>query len=492
MSLLLASAPILTAVGLILLLRQSALRAGLAGLAVAMLVVLLVPSFALEGPSLIRSLARGLMFTASVAYILLGGVLLYQVLRVGGALDVLSRSVAHAIPDEGHRLLSLVFGLSVFFESATGFGVGIVVTAPLLMALGYDPIRAGLLALLGQCAVPWGALAIGTVLGAELTAVPAGDLGLWASLLGFPYVVASGALALKIAGAWSPVGPRGLLLLLYSLLLSLALAVGSVTVGVELAGCLAGLAILVVGLLAGGRGRATDAAGREPNLLGALMPLGFLLGSLLITRLVPGLPDLLEPVLLIDLPGARLQAGADLPPRLLAGGGGGRGRPVLEDRSGRARRNPACRLASVGHRRPVCRRVPLPEPGDGRSRHDLESGRRLGGEHWGCLSGLRSTDRRPRRISHREQRRLQRALHAVPGLGRDPRRPADRSDRRRAECLRLEHHLHLAGTARVGRHRDRAAGQRAGSVAPPAAAGSFSLFTVAVIVSAIVALWPLL
>ena len=302
MTLLLASAPILTAVGLVLLLKQSALRAGLAGLLIALALVFLVPSFDLEGASLWRSLARGLLITGSVAYILLGGVLLYQVLRAGGALDSLSRSVARAIPDEGHRLLSLVFGLSVFFESATGFGVGIIVTAPLLMALGYDPIRAGLLALLGQCAVSWGALAIGTVLGAELSAVPSGDLGLWAAVLGFPYVVASGALALKIAGAWRPLAPRALLLLLYSLLLSLALAVFSIAVGVELAGCLAGLVVVTFGLLAGGRRTATEAGVRDPRLAAALLPFAFLLVCLLLTRLVPGLKSWLSALLLVDLP----------------------------------------------------------------------------------------------------------------------------------------------------------------------------------------------
>ena len=303
MTLLLAAAPILTATGLILLLRQSALRAGLVGFLVALALALLWPGFALELAGLGRAVARGLLITGSVAYVLLGGVLLYHVLRAGGALETLSRAVARAIPDEGHRILTLVFGLSVFFESATGFGVGIIVTAPLLMALGYAPLRAALLALIGQCAVTWGALAIGTLLGAELAGVPSARLGEWAALLGFPYVFASGALALRIAEAWRPAAARTLWLAVYSLVLTGALWLGSVTLGVELAGCLAGLAVLGLGLAFGGRRADTGpVAGASRALVAGLAPLVFLLASLLATRLLPGLPEALQGLLPIDLP----------------------------------------------------------------------------------------------------------------------------------------------------------------------------------------------
>src|SRR3546814_15127026 len=84
-------------------------------------------------------------------------------------------------PDPGRRVLVLVLGLSVFFESITGFGIGIIVTAPLFMALGFAPLRAAFLSLLGQCAVPWGALGIGTILGSELTGVPVERMGVLAA-----------------------------------------------------------------------------------------------------------------------------------------------------------------------------------------------------------------------------------------------------------------------------------------------------------------------
>src|SRR3546814_421674 len=117
MSVFYAAAPVLTAVLLILGLRQSAVRAGFAGLLAAFLVVWLVPGFHLAAQPLGAALAYGGLTTLVVSYVLLGGVVLYQVMRTGGALGRIAGSLAGAIPDPGRRVLVLVLGLSVFFES---------------------------------------------------------------------------------------------------------------------------------------------------------------------------------------------------------------------------------------------------------------------------------------------------------------------------------------------------------------------------------------
>ena len=200
MSILLAAAPILISVVSILALRQSALRAGAAGLAVALLVVLLAPAYRLAPGELGRALLSGGLTTLMVSYVLFGGLLVYTVLREAGALNALAEAVAEAVPDPARRVLILVLGLSVFFESATGFGIGIVVAAPLFVALGYRPRDAALLALAGQCAVTWGALAIGTTLGAELTGVPAQRLGVLAAPLSLPLILLCGGAALWLTG----------------------------------------------------------------------------------------------------------------------------------------------------------------------------------------------------------------------------------------------------------------------------------------------------
>lgn len=297
MSFALAAAPIAASVTMLVALRQSALRAGMAGLLVAILVVSLVPAFRLPLPELAWQMASGVLITLVVAYVLLGGLLLHAVLRESGALQTIAAAAVSLVPNPERRVLMLVLGLSVFFESATGFGVGIVMIAPVLLALGYRPRDAALVALVGQCAVIWGSLAIGTVLGAQLTGIPANRLGLLGAPLSVPLVGLCAGVAV-----WLTSGAAGLRraapgILGYSLLLPGALAAASHWVAVEVAGMLAGLLVILAGLAVtrGERAAALEgAAPREgPSLVRALVPFVLLLGSLLITRLVPGVRDFL-------------------------------------------------------------------------------------------------------------------------------------------------------------------------------------------------------
>ena len=110
----------------------------------------------------------GLGTSAQVLYVLFGGLLLYNLLAAGGAVDDVSRFLGRLEPDRVSLAAVVVVGVAPFFESVTGFGVAVVISAPLLLAAGFTPLRAAVLASWGQCAVPWGALGVGTVIGAHL------------------------------------------------------------------------------------------------------------------------------------------------------------------------------------------------------------------------------------------------------------------------------------------------------------------------------------
>src|SRR3546814_11205195 len=78
MSILYAAAPILTAVLLILALRQSAVRAGFAGLLAALLVVWLSPNFHLAVEPLAAALASGGLTTRCGSHVMPAGHLPYR------------------------------------------------------------------------------------------------------------------------------------------------------------------------------------------------------------------------------------------------------------------------------------------------------------------------------------------------------------------------------------------------------------------------------
>ncbi len=302
---LLAAAPILTSVALLLVLRQSALRAGAAGLVVALVVASMAPAFRLPADDLSQAVIGGALTTVSVAYVLLGGMLLYAVLREGQALDAIAAAAARAVPDPGRRALLMVLGLSVFLESATGFGIGIVVAAPLFAALGYKPRQAALLALTGQCAVTWGALGIGTTLGADLTGIAAPRMGVLAALLSVPLMLLCGGTALWLTGGPVALWRRLPELLAYAAILAASLAGGSHLLGIEVAGMIGGLAVIAAGLLVNRLvSRAASEQDHPRAVARALSPLAILLALLLLTRIITPLAEWLGEAAVLNHPAA--------------------------------------------------------------------------------------------------------------------------------------------------------------------------------------------
>jgi len=294
---LLAFVPLLCAVATIVIFRQSALRAGLVGLGALVVIILAWPVYHIDVAASMASLSVAASNLLNISLVLFGGVLLYRVLDTSGALATIADGIVELIREPVHQVFALVFGAAVFFESATGFGVGIVVVAPLFIALGYTPIQAGVLALLGQCAVPWGALSIGTVIGEELSGVPLATLGAQSALYTLPVALIFGFVALRTASLFS--AKAMWLLFAYAFLLSFLLWICTVLLGVELAGCVAGLLVLLTAIVVSSR--STTSNKPVPDYK-AFLPFIVLLLALCISRLVSPVSDFLNAIEL-SLPG---------------------------------------------------------------------------------------------------------------------------------------------------------------------------------------------
>src|SRR5215213_4039402 len=185
----------------------TASRAGAASLATAVLGALVWPG--LEAAGVPGALLGGLGTSAQVLYVLFGGVLLYNLLSAGGAVEAVSRFLGRLEPDPVALAAGIVVGVAPFFESVTGFGVAVVISAPILLAAEFPPLRAAVLASWGQCAVPWGALGVGTVIGANLSGMGFGELSDLSALLSLPLFPIYGASAVALAGGWVGIRRRG-------------------------------------------------------------------------------------------------------------------------------------------------------------------------------------------------------------------------------------------------------------------------------------------
>jgi lactate permease len=157
LSTLLAAAPIVVLLGL-LVAGQSAPRAALAGLAVALAVA--TAGFGMPPSAALASTAYGACFgLLPIGWIVLAAVFLFHLTVGAGQFEIVKRSVAAISPDRRMQALLIAFSFGTFIEGAAGFGTPVAISAALLIGLGFSPLYAAGLALLANTSpVAFGAL----------------------------------------------------------------------------------------------------------------------------------------------------------------------------------------------------------------------------------------------------------------------------------------------------------------------------------------------
>lgn len=261
----------------LLFLRWSAMASGGATLVVALAGALFWPGFGVRRVP--EAALAGFGTGVNVLYILAGGLLLFNVLSSGGAVGRVSSFLGEIEPERGGLALLVVVGVAPFFESVTGFGVAVVISTPILLAAGFSPLRAAALASWGQLAVPWGALGVGTLIGADLAGVSFGrlsDASAWMTLPLFPVY---GLTAVALAGGLSAVRSRFIEVLLVSFAGGAGVLICSLDLIPALSGAAGGLASIIA-FLAPRTGRFRGL--RMPYR--ALAPYGVLLGLLAVAN----------------------------------------------------------------------------------------------------------------------------------------------------------------------------------------------------------------
>jgi lactate permease len=283
--------PLLLVIALIAARKVTLAVAGLVALATSLPAVLyLRGTDGLDGFLWLESL-KGAWIAWQGLSVIMAGVLLYQVMRRRPS----ARAAREAGIDPHRGAFAACFLFGVFVETAVGFGVGTIIAAVGLLRLGLGGPAAAALTVFSQILVPWGAMAVGTGIGAGLLGVEVGALGAsTAEVTAFtlPFLMPFFWLLLRRAGVALQARNLALDMALIAALCGLLVAVNRY-VAVELGGIIAPGALAVAVTLPrllrdpeGGRALIRDV---WPYLLLAI--------SLLATRLLPGIPELLHAAL---------------------------------------------------------------------------------------------------------------------------------------------------------------------------------------------------
>jgi lactate permease len=93
---------------------------------------------------------RGIAISLEILYILFGAMLLLQILRQAGALNTIRNSLLNISPDRRLQVVIVAWLFGSFIEGAAGFGTPAVICVPLLVAIGFPPLAAVMVALVIQ------------------------------------------------------------------------------------------------------------------------------------------------------------------------------------------------------------------------------------------------------------------------------------------------------------------------------------------------------
>ena len=169
--------PVLTLFILLGGLKMAAQWAALIALGVAMLVATIVYSMPVDQTLL--SASEGAVFGLfPIMWIVVAAIWIYNMTVETGHFAVLRRSFGAISTDQRVQAVIIAFCFGALLEALAGFGTPVAITAVMLIALGFAPIKAAAVALVANTApVAFGAIAIPIVTLAEITGLPKDDLG---------------------------------------------------------------------------------------------------------------------------------------------------------------------------------------------------------------------------------------------------------------------------------------------------------------------------
>lgn len=185
LSSLFAVLPLLTLFVLLGGLRLKAWIAGLASLAVALLVAIVI--YGMPVSQGLLSASEGATFGFfPILWVVINAIWVYNLTVATGHFDVLRRSFEKVSPDQRIQAVIIAFCFGGLLEALAGFGTPVAISVVMLMALGFRPIKAATLALLANTApVAYGALATPVVtLAAVTSGVQPDNAGLTVDNLG--------------------------------------------------------------------------------------------------------------------------------------------------------------------------------------------------------------------------------------------------------------------------------------------------------------------
>jgi len=176
LSALVAALPAALLLGLLGILHVRVHRAALIGLGAAL--ILAIGVYGMPAPlALVAALNGAAYGLFPIGWIVLGAIFVYDIAVQSGTFDQVRQMMAGISADRRIQTLLIAFSFGAFIEGAAGFGTPVAISAAMLIGLGFAPLPAAGLALIGNTApVPYAALGTPLIALASVTGLPLNEL----------------------------------------------------------------------------------------------------------------------------------------------------------------------------------------------------------------------------------------------------------------------------------------------------------------------------
>ncbi|MSU47995.1 MAG: L-lactate permease [Opitutus sp.] len=168
-SALIASIPVVILLALLAFWHVRAHIAAIIALVVAIAIAVLVYGMPLQLAAAAAGYGAAFGFLP-IGWLIINAIFIYQLSVETGQFTVLQKQIAGVSADRRIQALLLAFSFGAFIEGAAGFGAPVAISGALMIGLGFKPLEAAKLALIGNTApVAFGSLGIPLVTLAPLT-----------------------------------------------------------------------------------------------------------------------------------------------------------------------------------------------------------------------------------------------------------------------------------------------------------------------------------
>jgi lactate permease len=172
-----AALPLLLLFVLLGALKMTAWKASVISLAVSIVIAVAVYGMPI-GQTLLAGSEGAAFGFFPILWIVINAIWVYQMTVETGHFDVLRRSFSQVSDDQRIQAVIIAFSFGALMEALAGFGTPVAVTSVMLIALGFKPMKAAVLALVANTApVAFGAMATPIITLGKVTELPVDTLG---------------------------------------------------------------------------------------------------------------------------------------------------------------------------------------------------------------------------------------------------------------------------------------------------------------------------